>query len=190
MDISNLFKSKTRKALFKLYFTNPDNEYYLRELERMLDIPVSMIRKEISRLERESVFSSRRRGNLLFYYLNKSYPLFSELKSIIFKTIGVEGALKQNLDEIKGIELAFIYGSFAKNVENASSDIDLFIMGNINEDHLIRGLKKVENVLQREVNYTLYTRDEFKKKKAKKDSFILDLIENPKVFLVGGRNEL
>lgn len=63
-------------------------------------------------------------------------------------------------------------------------------MGNINEDHLIRGLKKVENVLQREVNYTLYTRDEFKKKKAKKDSFILDIIENPKVFLVGGRDEL
>lgn len=190
MDISNLFRSKTRKALFKLYFTNPDSEYYLRELERVLDIPVSMIRKELIRLEQESVFVSHKRGNLLYYSLNKPYPLFSELKSIVFKTVGAEGALKQALVKIKGIEVAFIYGSFAKNSENASSDIDLFIMGNINEDHLVRELKKVEDALKREVNYTLYDKDEFKNKKVKKDPFILDLIENPKTFLVGGKDGL
>jgi predicted transcriptional regulator len=59
MNVSNIFNSKTRKALFKLYFTNPESEYYLRGLERLLDIPVSMIRKELMRLEQEGVFLSR-----------------------------------------------------------------------------------------------------------------------------------
>ncbi len=190
MDISNIFKSKTRKELFKLYFTNPHGEYYLRELERLIDTPVSMIRKELVRLEQEGIFLSRKNGNRTYYSLNKSYPLFSELKSIVFKTVGVEGALKQSLAKIKGIELAFIYGSFAQKSENAASDIDLFIMGNVNEDQLIREVKKAEEGFRREINYTLYTREEFKKKKARKDSFILDLIRNPKIFLIGDKNEI
>jgi predicted nucleotidyltransferase len=190
MDIANIFKSKTRKVLFRLYFTNPEGEYYLRELERLLDTPVSMIRKELTRLEQEGVFLSRKRGNRTYYSINKSYPLFSELKSIVFKTVGVEGALKQSLAKIKGIELAFIYGSFAKKNESAASDIDLFIMGDINEDHLIREIKKGEDAFKREINYTVYTKDEFRKKKAKKDSFVLDLIENPKVLLIGDKDAL
>jgi hypothetical protein len=131
MDISKLFKSKTRKELFRLYFTNPGSEYYLRELERLLDIPVSMIRQEIVRLEEEGIFNSHRKGNLVYFSLNKSYPLFDELKSIIFKTIGVKGLIKQSLEKIKGIEAAFIYGSFAKNEEKATSDIDLCLVGAI-----------------------------------------------------------
>jgi len=190
MDISNIFKSKTRKALFRLYFTNPENEYYLRELERLLAIPVSMVRKELMRLEKEGIFLSHKKGNLVYYYLNKSYPLFNELKSIVFKTVGVEGVLKQTFSKVKGVKVAFIYGSFAKNNENASSDIDLFIKGDIDEDALVREINKIEESLKREINYTLYTSEEFKKKKVKKDSFILDLLENPKIFLMGDEDDL
>ena len=118
MDISRLFKSKTRKALLRIYFTNPESEHYLRELERLLKIPVSMIRKELIQLEKESVFKSCRKGNLVYYSINKSYPLFEELKSIIFKTVGVKGLLKEALDKIDGVNAAFIYGSFAKSDEN------------------------------------------------------------------------
>ena len=190
MDIANIFKSKTRKALFKLYFTNPENEYYLRELERLLAIPVSMIRKELCRLEKEGVFLSRKKGNLLYYYINKSYPLFSELKSIVFKTIGVEGVLRQALKKVNRVEVAFIYGSFAQNSEKATSDIDLFIIGVLDENSLLKEINKAEKALKREINYTLYKQEEFRKKKVKKDSFILDLLENLKIFLMGGENDI
>ena len=190
MDISKIFKSKTRKALFRLYFTNPDKEYYLRELERLLDIPVSMIHKELLRLEVDGIFSSKKTGNLNFFYLNKTYPLFEELKSIVFKTIGIQALLKATLEKLKGTKVAFIYGSFAKNEENASSDIDLFIMGNIDEDKLLPELRKLERLLKREINYSLYTREDFKKKKRENNSFILDLVEKPKILLIGTEDEL
>ncbi|MDP2923566.1 MAG: hypothetical protein Q8O30_07620 [Candidatus Omnitrophota bacterium] len=102
MDIGRIFNSKTRKELFRLYFTNPDSEYYLRELERLLRVPVSMIRAELIRLEDDGVFVSKRKANLVYYYLNKSYPLFEELKSIVFKTIGAQALLKQMVKEVKG----------------------------------------------------------------------------------------
>lgn len=190
MDIANIFKSKVRKELFRLYFSNPASEYYLRELERILDIPVSMIRKELLRLEYDGIFMSSRKGNLAYFYLNKSYPLYDELKSIVFKTIGIKGLLKDVLKKMKGIEAAFIYGSFAKNEEKANSDIDLFVLGKINEDTLVTEIGKLEKVLKREINYSLYTKDDLKKKKREKDSFVLDLIDSPKVFLLGDESDL
>ena len=190
MDIANIFGSKTRKALFRLYFSNSEREYYLRELERILDIPVSMIRKELLRLEENGIFISAKKGNLTYFYLNKSYPLFDELKSIVFKTIGIRGLLREALEKIRGIETGFIYGSFAKDEESAKSDIDLFIVGKINEDKLVMGVGRVEKTVKREINYSLYTKDDLKKKKREKDSFILEVISGPKIFLIGNENDL
>lgn len=190
MDIANMFKSKTRKALFRLYFSNPEREYYLRELERILDIPVSMIRKELLRLEEDGIFISAKRGNLAYFCLNKSYPLFDELKSIVFKTIGIKGLLRETLEQMRGVEIAFIYGSFAKNEEDAESDIDLFIIGEIEERKLVTKVEKVEKTLKREINYSLYAKDDIKKKKREMDSFTLEVINGPKIFLMGSENDL
>lgn len=190
MDIGRIFNSKTRKELFRLYFTNPDSEYYLRELERLLRVPVSMIRAELIRLEDDGVFVSKRKANLVYYYLNKSYPLFEELKSIVFKTIGAQALLKQMVKEVKGVELAFIYGSFARKEENAKSDIDILIVGEINESALLSKIRKLERILKREINYALFTKNEFREKIEEKDSFILGLKNSPKIFLVGSKNDL
>jgi predicted nucleotidyltransferase len=185
-----LIKSKLRRDLLRLYFTNPDKEYYLRELERMINFSVGNIRRELMKLESKGLFTFRRQGNLVYYSLNKSHPLFKALKSLIFKTIGVEGELRSALRRIKGIELAFIYGSFAKGDERTASDIDLFIMGNMNEEKLIRAISKAEIALRREINYSLYSREDFEKKKKEKDYFIKELIREPKVFLIGDDNGL
>lgn len=190
MDINRLFKSKARAAIFLLYFTNPESLFYLRELERTLGIPVSIIRKELLRLEEEGVFLSEKKGNLVFFRLNTAYPLFAELKSIVRKTIGIEGILKEELLKIKGVKAAFIYGSFANGKERAKSDVDLFIVGDIDEGRLIRRLNNIENTIKREVNYTIFNQEEYKNKKKKRDSFIIGLLNNSKIMLVGNKDDL
>lgn len=190
MDITRIFKSKARKALYRLYFTNPESAYYLRELERMLDIPVSIIRKELIRLEEEEVFLSEKKGNLLYYRLNTDYPLFDELKNIVRKTVGIEGLLKEAVAKIKGIDIAFIYGSFARGKENAASDIDLFAIGRVNEDELVSKINTLEKAIKREINYTLFSPEEFRKKKKGKDSFIIDLLGNKKIMLKGKEDDV
>lgn len=190
MDIMKIFKSKARKALFRLYFTNPDKAYYLRELERKTKIPVSMLRKELIPLKKEGLFTSSREENLLYYKLNKEYPLYAELKNITFKTVGIQGTLSKELSLIKGIQTAFIYGSYAKNQANASSDIDLFIIGDIDENALIEKVNRLEKELQREVNYILYSKKDFLKKKSKHNPFMKDVLRNKKILVVGEENGL
>ena len=190
MDITRIFKSKARQAIFRLYFTNPDRGFYLRELERELKIPVSMLRKELIALEEEGIFSSLKQGNLLYYNLNKGFALYGELKAIVFKTIGIQGALSKILLPLEGIEAAFIYGSYAKNADNAKSDIDLFILGNPDEDVLVEKINNLEKNLKREINYSIYSRANFEMKKKEKDSFIGDLLKNKKLFLIGNKNGL
>lgn len=190
MDISNIFRSKTRKELFKLFFTNPDGEYYLRELERLLAIPVSMVRKELMKLHAQGMFKVRQRGNLSLYSIDKGYPLYEEFKKIVFKSIGIQGALKEVLSKIKGVEVAFIYGSYAKDEARALSDIDLFIIGKVDESKLISSINKLESELKREINYSLYSRKDFLEKKRKKNAFISDLVENPKIFVIGSEDGL
>lgn len=190
MDVANIFRSRTRKALFRLYFTNPDNEYYLRELERILGIPVSMIRKELQKLERVGFFKSRKRGNLTYFYLDRSYHLFDELKSIVFKTIGASGALKKEISKLKGIRAAFIYGSFAKGDEHSDSDIDLCIIGSPSEKTLIGVIRKLEEVTKREINYTIYDPDDFNNKKKEKGAFVYNIMNENKVFLVGSQDDI
>ena len=189
MDIIKIFKSKARQAIFRLYFSNPDKAFYLRELERELAMPVSMIRKELISLEKDGIFKADKKGNLLYYSLNRQYPLFNELKSIVFKTVGIKASLSKILLNVKGIDAAFIYGSYANSSENAKSDIDLFILGDPDEDLLIGQINELEKDLKREINYSIYSKSDFGKKKKQKDSFIEDLLKNKKIFLIGDKNE-
>ena len=190
MVLFSITKSKLREELLALYFTNPDKKYYLRELERILKFSVGNIRRELIKLESAGLFLSENKGNLLYYYLNQSYPLFKELKSIIFKTSGASKMLQNILEKFKDIDRAFIYGSFAKGEEREDSDIDLLIIGEVNEDKLIEEIDKLEKKLQREINYAIYEKEDFKKKKKEGNSFILDILKGKKIFLVGDENGL
>lgn len=192
MDILSIQKSKLREDLLTLYFTNTEKKYYLRELERMLKHSVANIRRELLRLEEAGLFLREDRGNQVYYYLNKSFPLFDEFKSIIFKTFGVPQVLRNILGSLKDkdIDHAFLYGSFAKKEEREDSDIDLLIIGEVNEDELIEKLNEIEQKLQREINYSIYSKEEFQTQKEKRNPFILDVIEGNKIFLIGNENEL
>jgi len=184
MDLSRIFKSKTRQALLELYFANLDKTYYLREIERLLDIPVSMIRKELLRLTQDGTFLSERKGSLNYFYVNKSYLFFDELKSIIKKTLGLEVFFREELKNIKGIEYAFIYGSFNKDKIETKNEIKLFIIGKINEDTLGRRLDRIGEKVKRRIIYILYSKDEFIKMKLENDSFIMEFLRNPKIPLL------
>jgi len=190
MDMFRITKSKLREDLLALYFTNPNKKYYLRELERILSFSVGNIRRELIKLESTGLFLSENKGNLVYYYLNQSYPLFNELRSIIFKTSGVPKMLQNTLKKFNNIDRAFIYGSFAKGEEREDSDIDLLIIGKVDEGKLIEEINKLERKLQREINYAIYGEEDFNKKKEEGNPFILDILKEKKIFLIGDENGL
>lgn len=189
MSILNLVRSRLRKRLLILYFSNPEKEFYLRELEKLLGFSVGNIRRELNQLKDEGIFKKEKKGNLLYYSLNLTSPLYNELRSLIAKTIGIEELLRKILIKIKGLHFAFIYGSFARGEVGAGSDIDLFLIGSLNEIDLIKGLRSIEKQTKRVVNYTIYAIDEFKDSVRNKDSFIMNILKGKKIFLKGTHDE-
>jgi len=127
---------------------------------------------------------------MVYYVIYTTHPLFKELKSIISKTVGVEGSLRKALSSVKKIKTAFIYGSFASKKQKADSDIDLMVIGNPDVSSLNEKISRLEKKLEREINITTYSRDEYKNKGKMKSGFILDLLKNPKIMLVGTEDDL
>jgi len=183
-------KSKIRQDLLALFFTNPTKKYYLRELQRLIGYSAGNIRRELLRFQKDNLFFTEKIGNLLFYSLNTEHPLFNDLKNIVSKTVGVEGSLRNILSSIEKIKIAFIYGSFASRRQKATSDIDLLIIGNPDISNLNEKIAGLEKRLKREINTTIYSWEEYKAKRDSKAGFILDLLKNPKIMLIGKEDDL
>ena len=190
MDILKLKTSKTRKKILQLFFSDTGKKYYLRQLERILNIPVGNIRRELLSLEKSGLFKREEIGKQVYYSVNKESPIFVEFKKIVSKTIGLEGSLQKALRKIKNIKIAFIFGSFAKGKEDTFSDIDLMIIGNPDEDLLVSKIIQLEKQLDREINYHIFSEADWKKRLKGKDSFLENVLSQPKIFLIGKKDEL
>lgn len=172
------------------FFSNPSAEYYTRQLSAMYGISVGTIHREVRQLVTSGILNERAVGNIRLFALNKRNPVYEEIKNIIQKTEGAVKLLKNAVEGVEGVRVAFIYGSFAKGDERQDSDIDIFLIGdNINEDELIMNLSSLEKKLFKEINYTRYSESEYKKEK-KKNSFISEVIKGKKVFIKGGDHDL
>lgn len=189
--LKDLFGSKTRQTILKIFFTNPDKEYYTRELSKSHKLSVGNIHREFKKLLSLGILKTRNVGNIKLFSLNKQNPVHEELRNIFYKTEGVVKLLQDAIKDVSNIKAAFIYGSFAKGDERQDSDIDIFLIGNeIDEDKLIANISDLEDELFREINYTIYTETEYREEKNKKDSFVLGVINEKKIFIKGGEDEL
>ncbi|WP_342679629.1 nucleotidyltransferase domain-containing protein [Methanofollis sp. UBA420] len=184
--LERLIPSKTRVKLLTLFLLNPGREMYLREVGRLTGENLNAVRRELANLEEFGLLSSMRRGNAHYYMVNRSFPLYEELTAIILKTEGVAKVITEHLDGIGAIESMFIYGSFARGEAGVGSDIDLFIVGTVNEDRLIAAVRATEELLGREINYALFTAEEMERRIAHDDPFVSNVLAGPKVVLIGG----
>ena len=182
--------TKNRAELLKLFFTNSDRAFYMQEIGRILGKKPGTFQRTLNNLVSEGTLESEYKANARYFKVNKNYPLLEELKSIVFKTVGVSGSLKDVLERVGNVEFAFIYGSFAKAKEDYMSDIDLVTVGDLDEDMLIRELDRLEEQLQREINYKLYTLKEFRKEVEGRAPFLVEILRDKKVMIIGDETEL
>jgi len=178
-------RSKARRRLLAYYFANPAARLHLRDLAGRLNVDPSNLSKELGRLEREGLFRADVNGRQKYFQLNRSYPLFNEVRSIVAKTIGVVPLIGESLKKIEGIEEAYLYGSFARGQQDSASDIDVLVIGAPRTDTLAELVRKLERQLGREINYTLLSAKEFGARRARKDAFLTNIWHNKRVCLIG-----
>ena len=152
--------------------------------------PIRAVQREVKKLENIGLLKKTAIGNRIYYKADKSWPIYEELKGIIFKSLGVAEALKTGLAVSDNVMFAFIYGSYAVNKESSSSDIDLMVIGDISSKGLSGILRKPKAELSREINYAVFKPTEFKSKVNNKNHFLSVVLKQKKIFIIGSENEL
>ncbi|MCR4433627.1 MAG: nucleotidyltransferase domain-containing protein [Caldiserica bacterium] len=151
----------------------------------MIDEPLTAVRRELLLLEKGGILVSSKEGGRLYFKLNRTFPFFDELKRIIYGAIALGDALRERLQNFSSIEVAFIYGSVAKGEETAKSDIDLMVVGGISEKELHNVISKIEREIEREINYTLMTPQEFRTRIKSGDPFLERICREEKIYIKG-----
>lgn len=169
---------------------NPGKEFYIRELAQKTGCALRAVHQEVENLLKAGVLKGRRSGNRLYVKADDDNPVFAELQALIRKTAGLADILRGVMDGKKGIEVAFVFGSIAEGMENAISDIDLFIVGSISPLDLTKMLKRTEEELGREINPHIFTRAELKSRIEEKEHFLTSVMKGQKLFIAGDVNEL
>jgi len=186
--LEKLFTSKTRIKLLELLLFNPQKEFHIRQISRMIGISAPYIAKELKNLKEINLIIEFRKGNLKLFKINKKAPIFEEIKRIFLKTESFGEILIKNLKNLD-VKYALIYGSFASGKESEKSDIDLLIIGDVNEEKILEVIRSLELKTAREVNYILWNSKEFEEKIREKHHLLIDIIKKPFIMLIGDKNE-
>lgn len=184
--------TKTQQRVLAVLFGQSQRSFYANEIIGLAASGSGAVQRELARLEASALVTVRRVGNQKHYQANHESPIFEELRGIVVKTFCVADVLRASLHSLWPlIDMAFIYGSLAKGTEHADSDVDLLVIAAAPSNaELLEALFPAQTQLGRVVNPTLYTPDEFTQRVRDGRSFIVRVLEQPKIFVKGSEHDI
>lgn len=187
LSLSDALFTATQQKVLGLMFGKPDRSFYTNEIARWAQMGKGSLVRELDRLQRAGVLNMFRLGNQIHYQANPDCPIYAELLGITRKTFGIADPVRDALQPFSSqLTWAFIYGSVAKDQANASSDIDLMLIGQgLNYSDVMERLLPLEEQLGRPLNPTLYTPDDWMAKLAAENSFVVRVAQQEKINLMG-----
>jgi len=190
-NLSSILFTKTRRAVLSLLYGHVDESFYLRQIVRMTGAGLGPVQRELKQLTDTGIVRRFVQGHQVYFQASQDSPIFNELKSLITKTAGVAETLQSALTPIADrIIIALVYGSIAKGEENQRSDVDLLVVGDVAFAEAVKALRSAQETLGREINPTVYPVDEFCSRIAEDHYFVRDILNGPKIFIVGDEHEL
>jgi predicted nucleotidyltransferase len=182
----------TRQAVLRLLFGHADRRFYQRQIIRSLQLGSGAVQRELEQLVASGILTRTTEGRQTYFQANRGCPVFEELRGLVRKTFGVAQVLQDGLSAVAGrVRIAFIYGSVAAGSERADSDVDVMVIGDrLSLDDVVGALGESQRELAREVNPSVYRTEEFCRKLAQGQHFLVSVVSGPKIFLVGDENEL
>lgn len=185
--LSDALFTTTQQKVLGLLFGKPDQSFYTNQIARWAQVGKGSLMRELDRLQRSGILNVSRVGNQTHYQANAHCPIYAELLGIVHKTIGIAEPLRKALQPFsEKLNWAFVYGSIAKGQANASSDIDLMLIGDgLHYSDVMERLMPMEEQLGRTLNPTLYTPSDWAAKLSSGNSFVVRVAQQNKINLLG-----
>jgi DNA-binding MarR family transcriptional regulator len=190
-NLKDLFVSKVRVKILKVFFSKPSEIYYVRQLVRLTGEEINAVRRELKRMEERGMVKKEPRANRLYYFFVKSYPFYQELISLVAKTTGLGADIIKNKNKIGNLKFAMLSGRYSRQMPRKSEeDIDILLVGNINASELNKLVRKAESEREKEINYAPMTIDEFEFRKSRRDPFLQKILSSGRIMLIGDEEEM
>jgi predicted nucleotidyltransferase len=189
--LSSALFGRTRQAVLALLYTHADESYYMRQIARAVGAGQGAVQRELVQLSKAGILVREPKGVQFFYRANRNCPIFTELQGLIIKTAGVADVLRAALATLaERIDVAFIHGSMARGKAGLLSDIDLVIVGKVSFEDVVTALSPTQERLGREVNPSVYPREEFQRKLRDRHHFLTRVMGTPRIMLIGDEHDI
>ena len=188
--LEELFVSRVRVKILQLFLTSPGSLFHVREIVRRVSEEINAVRRELARMEKYGMVTSEWRANRRLYRFRKDYLFYKELLGLVVKTSGIGGNIVKNKAKLGKIKFAFLSIRFLKGEQASSEDVDLLIVGSIVLPELQAIIADEQAKREKEINYSFMDEAEFKFRVKRRDPFILRVLVQPKIMLLGDEGEL
>lgn len=190
-SLADALFTATQQRVLALLFGQPDRSYFATELIGLARVGSGAVQRELKRLTASGLVTVTRVGARKHYQANHASPVFDELHKLINKTVALDAPIRNALKQFNDqITFAAIYGSVAKHLDTAASDIDLLVVSDdMTLEQLYTALVVVEEDLSRKINPTLYTSEEFEQRKKKGSGFLVRVLAGEHAVLIGNEND-
>ncbi len=192
--LEHLFGSRTRVKLLGLFLRYPSDQLYVREITRRINTQINAVRRELSNLmklgfivevEDENEGGKKRKTPGLkkkYYKVNPGFKLYQEISALVMRAqVLLEGRLDQDILRLGDIRYLAFLGAFLGKVK---SPVDLFIVGELDENALKKLVGESEKALGFEINFSVMSLDEFRYRKDMTDKFLYAILESQKNVVV------
>jgi predicted nucleotidyltransferase len=185
--IANALFSRVRQRVLAVLFGNPSRSFYANEVIALAESGTGAVQRELATLSKAGLLTVRRQGNQKHYQANADAPVFTELRGLVLKTMGLADVLRAALAPLAAqITMAFVYGSVAQQQDTAASDVDVLIVSeDLGYADVFSALESASITLGRKINPTLYTQAEIAKRISNDNAFVTRVLRQPKIWLIG-----
>lgn len=164
--------------------------YYVRQLTRITKEEINAVRRELDHLQKAGLLSSEKRGNRLYYSVKTNFPLYPELTNLVIKSTGFGNLITKNRSKLGFVKFAFVSQKLARGLPRDSEEVDLMIIGKTIMPQVTLMVKQLEKMLATELNYSCMTEEEFSYRKTHKDPFIVKVLLQSRLTLIGDEIQL
>lgn len=179
--VEQLFGSKTRIKLLKLFMSNPNRSFYVREITRKIDEQINSVRRELSNLHEIGIITSDNSSHKRYYEVNQKYRHYKALASI-FSTNDEKPTAKSKpkstgsvIESLGEIEFMALSGIFTRD---SNSPADLMIVGEVNKKKLDSYILELEESKGREIRFAVFDKKEAEYRKMVHDRFMVKMLSS------------
>jgi len=190
-NLEDIITSKVRVKILELFYSNLSEMYHVRGIVREIKEEINAVRRELEKLETSGILKKEPRGNRVYYFLRNDYPLFGDLLAIVAKSNGLGKMILDSRSKLGKINLVMFSGKFSRNKPRKNDDeVDILVVGEVVLPELAAIVRNFESKLNREINYTVMTKEELEYRKKRRDPFLQGIFLGSRVMIIGDEEEL